>query len=119
MVTSMRTSGGRTKRIRLLRREINTLRQKMNHQQQSAQSVNGNDREVEGKEEEGQQVEEEEKEQKKEKKNIDSGPLTAVSNSGTGSLSFTFITTPPPSNKQNSINNDINKKTAPHSEKVI
>uniref|UniRef100_A0A672ZXI2 Bromodomain and PHD finger containing, 3a n=1 Tax=Sphaeramia orbicularis TaxID=375764 RepID=A0A672ZXI2_9TELE len=35
MVTSMRTSGGRTKRIRLLRREINTLRQKMSQQQQN------------------------------------------------------------------------------------
>lgn len=59
MVTSMRTSGGRTKRIRLLRREINNLRQKMNQQQQNSQSVNGNDKEDEGEEEEEEEEEEE------------------------------------------------------------
>uniref|UniRef100_A0A3P9CC75 Bromodomain and PHD finger containing 3 n=1 Tax=Maylandia zebra TaxID=106582 RepID=A0A3P9CC75_9CICH len=59
VVASMRTSGGRTKRIRLLRREINTLRQKMN-QQQSAQSVNGIEKVDEGKEEEGEEEEEDE-----------------------------------------------------------
>uniref|UniRef100_A0A3B4ZIZ5 Bromodomain and PHD finger-containing protein 3-like n=1 Tax=Stegastes partitus TaxID=144197 RepID=A0A3B4ZIZ5_9TELE len=61
MVTSMRTSGGRTKRIRLLRREINTLKQKVNQQQQqqqqNAQSVNGKDKEDEGKEEEEEEEE--------------------------------------------------------------
>uniref|UniRef100_H3DBB9 Bromodomain and PHD finger containing 3 n=1 Tax=Tetraodon nigroviridis TaxID=99883 RepID=H3DBB9_TETNG len=40
VVTSMRTSG-RTKRIRLLRREINSLRQKLKHPQQSSQALNG------------------------------------------------------------------------------
>uniref|UniRef100_A0A3B5RF59 Bromodomain and PHD finger containing 3 n=1 Tax=Xiphophorus maculatus TaxID=8083 RepID=A0A3B5RF59_XIPMA len=61
MVTSMRTSGGRTKRIRLLRREINTLRQKMS-QQQNVQPVNGNNKEDDDEEEE-------EKKKKKKKKN--------------------------------------------------
>uniref|UniRef100_A0A7N6AR51 Bromodomain and PHD finger containing, 3a n=1 Tax=Anabas testudineus TaxID=64144 RepID=A0A7N6AR51_ANATE len=79
MVTSMRTSGGRTKRIRLLRREINTLRQKMNQQQQSNLSVNGNNKGDEGKEEENDG--EEEKEKKTDKTGVvDNGPLT-VSNS--------------------------------------
>ncbi|XP_029990066.1 bromodomain and PHD finger-containing protein 3 isoform X3 [Sphaeramia orbicularis] len=85
MVTSMRTSGGRTKRIRLLRREINTLRQKMSQQQQNTQPVNGDDKEDEAKdqEEEEEEEKEEEKEKKKEKKSVeDNGPLTAVSNSG-------------------------------------
>lgn len=81
MVTSMRTSGGRTKRIRLLRREINTLRQKMNQQQQNSLSVNGNDKE--GKEEE-EEEEQEEKEKKTDKMGVvDNGHLT-VSNSGAG-----------------------------------
>uniref|UniRef100_A0A3P9I6L0 Bromodomain and PHD finger containing, 3a n=1 Tax=Oryzias latipes TaxID=8090 RepID=A0A3P9I6L0_ORYLA len=40
MVTSMRTSGGRTKRIRLLRKEINALRQKISQHQQNAPSGN-------------------------------------------------------------------------------
>lgn len=87
MVTSMRTSGGRTKRIRLLRREINTLRQKMSQQQQNSQSVNDKDKDNEGKEEEEEDEEEEEEVEEKEKKkkrNVDNGPLTAVSNSGTG-----------------------------------
>ncbi|TNN84004.1 Bromodomain and PHD finger-containing protein 3 [Liparis tanakae] len=74
MVASMRTSGGRTKRIRLLRREINSLKQKMNQQQQNSQSANGNDEDGEGKEEE--------KKQKKKKKKTN-GTLTAMSNSGT------------------------------------
>ncbi|KAF0034801.1 hypothetical protein F2P81_012559 [Scophthalmus maximus] len=83
MVASMRTSGGRTKRIRLLRREINNLRQKMNQQQQNTQCMNGNDKDDEGREdEEGE--EEKEKENKTKKTDIvDNGHLTAVSNSGT------------------------------------
>lgn len=82
MVTSMRTSGGRTKRIRLLRREINTLRQKMNQQQQSNLSVNGNNKGDEGKEEEDDG--EEEKEKKTDKTGVvDNEPLT-VSNSVAG-----------------------------------
>lgn len=79
----MRTSGGRTKRIRLLRREINTLRQKLNQQQQNSQSVNGSN------EDEGKEEEEEEKKKKKDMINVvDKGPLTAVSNSGTGEKDF-------------------------------
>lgn len=91
MVTSMRSSGGRTKRIRLLRREINTLRQKMNQQQHNAHSVNGNDKEEEGKEEEEEQEEkEEQKDRKKGKKDIqDNGPFTSVSDTGTGKRIFT------------------------------
>uniref|UniRef100_A0A3B4T5X9 Bromodomain and PHD finger containing 3 n=1 Tax=Seriola dumerili TaxID=41447 RepID=A0A3B4T5X9_SERDU len=96
MVTSMRTSGGRTKRIRLLRREINTLRQKVNQQQQNTQSVNGNDKDDDGKEEEEDEEEEEEQEeeeQEKEKKTniVDNGPLTAVSTSGTGKMIFSYF----------------------------
>uniref|UniRef100_A0A667WK91 Bromodomain and PHD finger containing 3 n=2 Tax=Myripristis murdjan TaxID=586833 RepID=A0A667WK91_9TELE len=88
MVTSMRSSGGRTKRIRLLRREINTLRQKMNQQQHNSHSVNGNDKEEEGKEEEEEEEEQEEKEEQKDrkkgKKDIqDNGPFTSVSDTGT------------------------------------
>lgn len=92
VVTSMRTSGGRTKRIRLLRREINTLRQKLNQQQQSSQTVNGNN-EDEGKEEQEvvEQQEEEEKKKKETAKDVDNGPLTTVSNSGTGIFILTFI----------------------------
>lgn len=91
MVASMRTSGGRTKRIRLLRREINNLRQKMNQQQQNTQCMNGNDKDDEGREdEEGE--EEKEKENKTKKTDIvDNGHLTAVSNSGTGNIIFTLI----------------------------
>ncbi len=86
----MRTSGGRTKRIRLLRREINTLRQKMNQQQQNSQSVNGKD--DEGKEEEDAEEEEEEEKEKKKKTNVvDNGPLTAVSNPGTGNKYFSLF----------------------------
>lgn len=89
MVTSMRTSGGRTKRIRLLRREINTLRQKMSQQQQNTQPVNGDDKEDEAKNQEEEEEEEEEKEKKKAKKSVeDNGPLTAVSNSGAGKEIF-------------------------------
>lgn len=92
MVTSMRTSGGRTKRIRLLRREINTLRQKLNQQQQNTQSVNGNS-EVTGKEEEEDEEEEEQEEEEVKTKKMElrndvgNGLLTAVSNSGTGNMS--------------------------------
>ncbi|KAF7665702.1 hypothetical protein LDENG_00135210 [Lucifuga dentata] len=82
VVTSMCCSGGRTKRIRLLRREINTLRQKTSLPQHNAPSVNGNDKDDEGKEEE-EEEKEEEKEKKKAKKNIvDNGPLTSMSDSG-------------------------------------
>lgn len=80
MVTSMRTSGGRTKRIRLLRREINSLRQKLKHPQTNSQAVNGTT-ESKGKEEEEEQEKEDEK--KKEMAN-DNGPLTAVPECGTG-----------------------------------
>ncbi|XP_068170849.1 bromodomain and PHD finger-containing protein 3 isoform X2 [Antennarius striatus] len=86
MVTSMRTSGGRTKRIRLLRREINALRQKMNHQQHSSHSVNGNDKEGDGKERgkvEKEEQERSEKEKRNEKTGVDNRPSAAVSNSGT------------------------------------
>uniref|UniRef100_A0AAV2M7Y2 Bromodomain and PHD finger-containing protein n=1 Tax=Knipowitschia caucasica TaxID=637954 RepID=A0AAV2M7Y2_KNICA len=47
-VTSMKTSGGRTKRIRLLRREINSLRQKTSHQH----SISSNDKKEKEEEEE-------------------------------------------------------------------
>lgn len=78
MVTSMRTSGGRTKRIRMLRREINTLRQKMNQQQQNIVSVNGNGDERKDKDDE------EEKDTKTDKTSaVDNGHLT-VSNTATG-----------------------------------
>lgn len=82
MVTSMRTSGGRTKRIRLLRREINSLRQKLKHPQTSSQAVNGTAESKEEEEEEGEEQEKED-EQKKEMAN-DKGPLTAVPECGTG-----------------------------------
>lgn len=86
VVTSMRTSGGRTKRIRLLRREINTLRQKMNQQQQHTQSVNGNDKDDEENEgEEEEEEEEKDKIKKRGKRNVDNGPRTAVSAAGESS----------------------------------
>ncbi|CAB1314675.1 unnamed protein product [Coregonus sp. 'balchen'] len=72
MVTSMHSSGGRTKRIRLLRREINTVR----HKQQRSQSLNGKEEEVE--------VEEEGEEEKGEKGNVENGPLTSASTPETG-----------------------------------
>lgn len=92
MVTSMRTSGGRTKRIRLLRREINSLRQKLKHPQQSSQAVNGTSeskgtKEGEEKEEEGVGEEKKKKgDEKKVKKEMtsDNGPLTATPESRTG-----------------------------------
>lgn len=86
VVASMRTSGGRTKRIRLLRREINSLRQKMNQPQQNSQSVHGNDKEEDVKEEE-----QEEKKEKKKKTNVKNGPLTAVSNSASGKNDFHVV----------------------------
>lgn len=81
MVTSMRTSGGRTKRIRLLRREINSLRQKLKQPQQSSQAVNGTS-ESTGTKEEGE-AEAKEEEKTKEMTN-DNGPLTAVPEGGPG-----------------------------------
>lgn len=41
LVTSMRASGGRTKRMRLLRREINGLRHKISHQGRNSRLLNG------------------------------------------------------------------------------
>lgn len=41
LVSSMRTSGGRTKRMRLLRREINSLRHKISHQDRNSRPLNG------------------------------------------------------------------------------
>lgn len=86
VVTSMRTSGGRTKRIRLLRREINALRQKLNQQQQSSQTVNGNNENEVKEEQEAVEQQEEEKKKKETAKDVGNGPLTTVSNSGTGIL---------------------------------
>ncbi|XP_037108900.1 bromodomain and PHD finger-containing protein 3 isoform X2 [Syngnathus acus] len=63
VVTSMRTSGGRTKRIRLLRREINMLRQKLNQQQ----TLNAK----------GEEEEEETKEKKSKRKIVDNGIVSA------------------------------------------
>lgn len=83
MVTSMRTSGGRTKRIRLLRREINSVRQKLKHPQQSSQAVNSTSVSP-GKEEEA-------KEEKTKQMTNDNGPLTAVPECGPGeALMFLF-----------------------------
>lgn len=65
MVASMRSSGGRTKRIRLLRREINTV----THKQQRSQSHNGK---------------EEEEEEKGKKDNVENSPLTSASTLGKG-----------------------------------
>ena len=97
VVNSMRSSGGRTKRVRLLRREINALRQRMNQQQLSAQVVNGNAKK-DPKEEEPEEDREErvkvevQKERKKGKKEIaDSGPLTSASTPGTGEASCRTI----------------------------
>ncbi|XP_072521637.1 bromodomain and PHD finger-containing protein 3 isoform X2 [Salminus brasiliensis] len=44
-VTSMRTSGGRTKRMRLLRREINSIRHKLSHQRRRSGLLNSNTKE--------------------------------------------------------------------------
>lgn len=55
LVASMRTSGGRTKRMRLLRREINSLRHKISHQDRNSRLLNGKmkgDKSKEGKSEE-------------------------------------------------------------------
>lgn len=85
----MRTSGGRTKRIRLLRREINSLRQKMSQQPQQTQSVNGNDNknEDEGKYEEKEEAMDQGKKQKGE--NIEENKtLTEGLNSGKGSFRY-------------------------------
>ncbi|XP_016337826.1 bromodomain and PHD finger-containing protein 3-like isoform X2 [Sinocyclocheilus anshuiensis] len=40
LMSSMRTSGGRTKRMRLLRREINSLRHKISHQDRNSRLLN-------------------------------------------------------------------------------
>lgn len=92
MVTSMRTSGGRTKRIRLLRREINSLRQKLKHPQQNSQAVNGTSK-SKGKEEEEEEEKEKEDEMTKEMTN-DSGPLTVVPECGTGKAFMTVFHSP-------------------------
>ncbi|XP_041743414.2 bromodomain and PHD finger-containing protein 3 isoform X5 [Coregonus clupeaformis] len=65
MVASMRSSGGRTKRIRLLRREINTV----THKQQRSLSHNGKE-------------EDEEEEEEGKKDNVENGPLTSASTPG-------------------------------------
>lgn len=75
MVTSMFSSGGRTKRMRLLRREINMVRHKMNQKQRNCMSHNGNDI----KEEE----EEEELEEKGKKELVNNSPVTSASTPGT------------------------------------
>lgn len=49
LVASMRTSGGRTKRMRLLRREINSLRHKISHQDRNSRLLNGKIREEKSK----------------------------------------------------------------------
>ncbi|XP_056590834.1 bromodomain and PHD finger-containing protein 3 [Triplophysa dalaica] len=51
LVASMRTSGGRTKRMRLLRREINSLRHKISHQGRNRRLLNGKMKEEKRKEE--------------------------------------------------------------------
>ncbi|XP_066526565.1 bromodomain and PHD finger-containing protein 3 [Hoplias malabaricus] len=48
-IKSMCTSGGRTKRVRLLRREINSIRHKLSHQRRTSRLIKGNTK----KEEEG------------------------------------------------------------------
>lgn len=88
IVASMHTSGGRTKRVRLLRREINTLRQKMNQEQQSAQSVNGNNGDEEENGEEEEMEEEQPKREKKKKELAENGPLNSVTNSAAGTINF-------------------------------
>ncbi|KAG7472709.1 hypothetical protein MATL_G00111740 [Megalops atlanticus] len=47
MVTSMRSSGARTRRIRLLRREINSIRHKLGQQQRHLLALNGSLKEEE------------------------------------------------------------------------
>lgn len=81
MVTSMKTCGGRTKRIRLLRREINSLRQKKRLQR----TVNGKNKKEEEEEEEKEEEEEEVKERgrkKKKESTEEKQPSKEVSNSG-------------------------------------
>ncbi|XP_065097311.1 bromodomain and PHD finger-containing protein 3 [Paramisgurnus dabryanus] len=51
LVSSMRTSGGRTKRMRLLRREINSLRHKISHQGRKSRLLNGKLKKEKNKEE--------------------------------------------------------------------
>jgi len=99
VVASTRASGGRTKRIRLLRREINALRQRMNQQQLGTQAAHGKakkDPKQEEEDEEDEKEEEEEdeedkkkadvkKERKKGKKDMaDNGPVTSASTPGAG-----------------------------------
>lgn len=48
MVTSMCVSRGRTKRLRLLRREINNIRHKLSHQQRTSRLLSGNIKKKEG-----------------------------------------------------------------------
>lgn len=97
MVTSMRTSGGRTKRIRLLRREINSLRQKLKHPPQSSQPVNGTSESTEKEEEEEGEEEAVKEEEKTKETTNDNGPLTAVPECGAGrALVFVLRSRPPP-----------------------
>lgn len=60
LVASMRTSGGRTKRMRLLRREINSLRHKISHQGRNRRLLNGK-----------MKVEKRKEEKRKEEKRVD------------------------------------------------
>ncbi|KAG7319085.1 hypothetical protein KOW79_017559 [Hemibagrus wyckioides] len=54
MVTSMCASGGRTKRLRMLRREINSIRHKLNHQRRTSRLLSGNIKKEDKHEEEDQ-----------------------------------------------------------------
>ncbi|KAG9332722.1 hypothetical protein JZ751_014821 [Albula glossodonta] len=60
MVTSMRSSGARTRRIRLLRREINSIRNKLGQQQRHLQQLNGSVKEEEEDEDDDEEGEERE-----------------------------------------------------------
>lgn len=91
MVTSMRTSGGRTKRIRLLRREINSLRQKLKHPQQSSPAVNGTSGSTGKKEEQARE------EEKTKAVTDDNASLTAGPERGSGevlTLTFSILSCP-------------------------
>lgn len=53
MVTSMCASGGRTKQLRLLRREINSIRHKLRNQRRTSRLLGGNIKNEDKHEEEG------------------------------------------------------------------
>ncbi|XP_016143939.1 bromodomain and PHD finger-containing protein 3-like isoform X1 [Sinocyclocheilus grahami] len=56
LMSSMRTSGGRTKRMRLLRREINSLRHKISHQDRKSRLLNRKIKEEKSKEEKSDEM---------------------------------------------------------------